>query len=98
MADTVYVVCRKGVNYRHELAGVFSGLECAIGVAAECISHEPDDYHTYEIVALPFGHMPTLVRAARLCEPFAERIPPVAVVYREGNHVLTTRSATPIPW
>lgn len=100
MADTVYVVARKGVNYRHELAGVFTTRADAEQCAVRCIEHENDDYHTYEVVALPLGRGPAeLVHAERLCVPFVEQIPPVAVVYRDATlGVCVERSITPIPW
>lgn len=98
MADTVYVVARKGVNYRHELAGVFTNGTDAEQCAIRCIEHENDDYHTYEVVALPLDHGPELVHAERLCEPFRERILAVTVIRRCGTQVIIDRTPTPIPW
>lgn len=98
MANTVFIVARKGVNHRHELAGAFMLQDDAEQLAIRCIIRECDDYHTYEVVALPLGHAPELVKAAHLREPFKERIPPVCVIRRDGDEVLVERSTTPIPW
>lgn len=45
---TVYAVFKEGI-YRHECAGVFSVLERAKQVAAECLERG-DGHHSFEVV------------------------------------------------
>ena len=99
MPDTVYIVARKGVNYRHELAGAYFCRTAAESCAVECIKREPDDYHSYQVIALPMSTRPNFFTLpGREGPPFAERIEPVTVVTRTGDEVSISRSSASIPW
>jgi hypothetical protein len=54
-AKTVYVVVQKGI-YRHAIVGVHTMFGLAKSDALEAIKTEPDDYHCYEVVAVPFDN------------------------------------------